>query len=86
MVLGRDPENNTRRRRWAHGLIDLLVIASCSLVFVAIVTGSKGTTPRRTPVEQWSREDGPSAAGLHQSAAHDLRPGAVGPWTPARPR
>ncbi len=67
-------------------MVDLLVIASCGLVFFAIVAGSKGTTPRRAPVEAWSRAAGLSPADLHPSASHDPRPIGLGPWTPSRPR
>ncbi len=84
MVAGRQRKETAGRRRWAYGLIDLLVIASCSLVFIVVVTGAKGTTPRRAAVETWSHDPGPAPGGLHPSAAHDLRP--VGPWTPSRPR
>ena len=84
MVTGTKRKESAGRRRWAYGLIDLLVIASCSLVFVVVVTGSKGASPRRAPVEQWTHDTGLPPAGLHQSAAHDMRP--IGPWTPARAR
>jgi hypothetical protein len=85
-LTGPTPDKSARRRRWTHGLIDLLVIASCGLVFFAVVAGSKATTPRRPPVEEWNRAAGLSPAELHHSAAHDLRSGGFGPWTPARPR
>ena len=84
MVPGSQRKESARRRRWAYGLIDLLVIASCSLVFVVVVTGSKGATPRRATVEQWTHDPGASPGGLHHPAVHDARP--AGPWTPARPR
>lgn len=84
MVAGRQRKESAGRRRWAYGLIDLLVIASCSLVFIVVVTGSKGNTPRRAAVETWSHDPGPAPGGLHPSAVQDLRP--AGPWTPSRPR
>ena len=83
-MAGHQRKETAGRRRWAYGLIDLLVIASCSLVFIVVVTGSKGTAPRRAAVETWSHDAGAAAGGLHPSAAHDLRP--AGSWTPSRPR
>ena len=74
MVAGSQRKQSPARRRWAYGLIDLLVVASCSVVFVVVVTGSKGATPRRASVEQWKHDPDLAPAGLQQSAAHDLRP------------
>ena len=84
MVPKRPLEENAGRRRWAYGLTDLLVIASCSLVFAAVVAGARNTGPRRAPVEPWTRDTGAPAGPLHHSASHDVRPFA--PWAPSRPR
>ena len=84
MVAGRRHKEPAGRRRWAYGLIDLLVIVACSLVFIVVVTGSKGAAPRRAAVETRSHDPGLAPGGLHPSAAQDLWP--AGPWTPSRPR
>ena len=85
MVPERHRKKTAGRRAWTYGLVDLLVIAACSLVFVAVVTGSKATTRRPAPEER-SREAGLATQDLHQPAAHRISPANQGPWTPSRPR
>jgi hypothetical protein len=86
MVPGKHRDTRAGRRAWAYRLIDLLVIGSCSLVFVAVVAGAKGQNGRRPAVEEWTRDAGFVPTGLHHSAAHEQRLGGLGPWTPTRPR
>ena len=85
MVAERDRDRPTGRRPWTYGLVDLLVVASCSLVFLAVVAGSKGT-PRRPAVEDRSRDLGALSRPLHHPVVHDAAGGDTAPWTPTRPR
>ncbi len=78
-------KKSAARRSWTYGLVDLLVIAACSLVFVAVVTGSKATN-RRPVAEEPSRDVGLATGGLHQPATHRMTPTGQGHWTPSRPR
>ena len=59
----RNPKPGVGRRRWAYGVVDLLVVAACSLVFVLVVTAGKPAPSRKSAVDE-TMPGGPTPAAF----------------------
>ena len=73
-----------RKRRLTYGLMDVFVIAACSLTFAAVIGAGRHGEPKRAPIELIAQDLGTTPEAFRQAADRFLPRPSMGPPTEAQ--
>lgn len=80
------PSTQARKRRLSYGLMDVFVIAACSLTFAAVIGAGRHGEPKRPPIELIAQDLGTTPEAFRQATHRFLPRAQMGPPTEAQKR
>jgi hypothetical protein len=78
------PSVQARKRRLSYGLLDVFVIAACSLTFAAVIGAARHGEPKGPPIELIAQDPGTTPEAFRQAADRFLPHRPMGPPTEAQ--
>jgi hypothetical protein len=80
------PLAQARKRRVSYGLMDVFVIAACSLTFAAVIGAGRHGEPKHPPIELIAQDLGTTPEAFREAADRFLPHRPMGPPTEAQKR